>query len=256
MPEPLSQTPLTRPRVTPRSGPPWAAALRVVLVVLVAVGVAGMLVVWQYNLGSQARMVMTVLASTSYVLLALAGAGLLTGFGRFTVAALILCWLGDLLGPAAFKVGLLAFLLAHLAWIGAFCCRGVDARRLLAAFPLGVCASGVTFYRVFPHVPPDEAAVVLAYTLVITAMLVTACSSRAGAAYRLILLGAVIFYVSDVFVARARYISPGRINQFIGYPLYYGSCVLLALSVYVQSREARPEGWRLRGDRPASSHTP
>jgi uncharacterized membrane protein YhhN len=239
MHQPLSHTPWTSDRAPVRAYP-WVATIRVALVALVAVGVVGMLVVWQYSLGSRARMMTTVLASTSYVLVALAGGGLLTGYGRLAVAALLLCWLGDLLGPGAFKVGLVAFLLAHLAWIGAFYCRGIESRRFLVGFPLGLCVSAVAFLWVFPHLPPDDVPAVLAYTLVITVMLVTACSSRAGASYRLILLGAMLFYVSDLFVARARYVSPGRINQFVGYPLYYGSCVLLALSVVTQRRESRP----------------
>jgi hypothetical protein len=47
----------------------------------------------------------------------------------------------------------------------------------------------------------------------------------------LALVGALGFYLSDVFVARNRFIKPEYLNRFIGLPLYYGGQFLLAFSV-------------------------
>jgi hypothetical protein len=46
-----------------------------------------------------------------------------------------------------------------------------------------------------------------------------------------ILLGAVMFYFSDVSVARDRFVAPGFINGLWGLPLYYGGQLFLAYSV-------------------------
>ncbi len=45
------------------------------------------------------------------------------------------------------------------------------------------------------------------------------------------LAGAVSFYVSDLSVARDRFLAPGFSNRIWGLPLYYGGQPLLAWSV-------------------------
>jgi len=44
-------------------------------------------------------------------------------------------------------------------------------------------------------------------------------------------LGAVAFYLSDLGVARDRFVSKGFVNRLVGLPLYYGGQLLLAYSV-------------------------
>jgi hypothetical protein len=46
----------------------------------------------------------------------------------------------------------------------------------------------------------------------------------------LILLGAISFYVSDVFVARDKFIKNEFLNRLVGLPLYYLGQFLLAFS--------------------------
>jgi hypothetical protein len=43
--------------------------------------------------------------------------------------------------------------------------------------------------------------------------------------------GALSFYVSDVFVARQRFIKTEFLNRLVGLPLYYGGQFMLAFSV-------------------------
>jgi hypothetical protein len=40
--------------------------------------------------------------------------------------------------------------------------------------------------------------------------------------------GAVLFFVSDLFVARNRFVAPGLANRLLGLPAYYGGQVLIA----------------------------
>jgi len=46
-----------------------------------------------------------------------------------------------------------------------------------------------------------------------------------------ILAGSLCFYVSDVFVARDKFIKEEYQNQLLGLPLYYGGQFLLAFSI-------------------------
>ena len=49
-------------------------------------------------------------------------------------------------------------------------------------------------------------------------------------ARRLILAGALAFYLSDLFVARHRFVQQGFSNRLAGLPLYYAGQFCLALS--------------------------
>ena len=75
-----------------------------------------------------------------------------TGYGRWVLLALALCWLGDILliperNNIAFRAGILSFLLGHCAFAVAFVVRGVNhtygvgALVLLSPVPLqeGFC---------------------------------------------------------------------------------------------------------------------
>jgi uncharacterized membrane protein YhhN len=43
--------------------------------------------------------------------------------------------------------------------------------------------------------------------------------------------GALLFYLSDLTVARDRFVAPGRQNLLVGHPLYFAGQYLIALSV-------------------------
>jgi uncharacterized membrane protein YhhN len=76
---------------------------------------------------------------------------------------------------------------------------------------------------------------VLAYMTVLTLMVVGAWTVAGtteipplGRGF--VIWGALLFFVSDLFVARQRFVSPGRVNAVIGLPLYYAGQFLLAFS--------------------------
>lgn len=110
---------------------------------VVALGVASAAASWAEARRTAGVLKMT--AATGYLGLALMGGALGTGYGRAILAALILCWIGDLLliAPgrgAAFLGGLGSFLVGHLAFAWAFHVHGVDYGWLTAG---GVAASTV-----------------------------------------------------------------------------------------------------------------
>ena len=43
--------------------------------------------------------------------------------------------------------------------------------------------------------------------------------------------GALLFYISDIFVARQRFLKAEFVNRLIGLPLYYGGQFMLAFSI-------------------------
>jgi hypothetical protein len=47
----------------------------------------------------------------------------------------------------------------------------------------------------------------------------------------MVLIGAVLFYFSDIFVARNRFIKKEYLNRLCGLPLYYCGQFLLAFSI-------------------------
>jgi uncharacterized membrane protein YhhN len=151
------------------------------------------------------------------------------------LVALSLSWLGDLLllsrDRRAFLAGLGAFLGAHLAFLAAFLLRGVDGRALLVAVgPLALFAVAVARW-LLPHVEPAMKAPVVAYMAALCAMVACAAGAARGAApERLLLVAAVAFLLSDLAVARDRFVSPGLVNQLCGLPLYYAAQLAFAAS--------------------------
>ncbi|MFI5316489.1 MAG: lysoplasmalogenase [Myxococcota bacterium] len=173
-------------------------------------------------------------ASTVFVAAALQHGALASSYGRLVALALALSWLGDVLlipaeRPRVFQAGVAAFGLAHVAYIAAFLARGLELERaLVAAFPAALAlALAARWLR--PHVPPEMALSVRAYMGILSAMLVAAAG--ASAVDPAIFAGALVFYLSDLTVARDRFVSPGFANGLVGLPLYYAAQLILAATV-------------------------
>jgi uncharacterized membrane protein YhhN len=155
------------------------------------------------------------------------------GPGAWIVAGLVLSLTGDvcLVLEHGFKAGILAFLLAHLAYVGAFHAV-VPALHwpVVLAVPM-LLASAVATRWLWPHLGRLRPAV-LAYIVAITLMAWGALAVvRAGQAPVLTAAGALLFYVSDLAVARDRFLARSFANRAWGLPAYYSGQVLLALSI-------------------------
>ena len=166
------------------------------------------------------RAVAKIAASSAFV-----AQGIACGAGPALLAALVLSWVGDvcLLGRErrVFLAGLGAFLLAHVAFAAAFVGLGVRGT-VVAAVAVPVVGAG---WAVAARVRAGRlAGPVFAYATAIGAMVATA----AGTGRPWVLAGAVLFWASDLTVARDRFVAPGWINRAVGLPLYYGAQLLLA----------------------------
>lgn len=175
------------------------------------------------------------IASTVFVVAAVVWGALDTSYGRWVLAALVCSWCGDVLliprSQRSFLAGLGAFLMGHVAYVGAFVTRGVSHAASLVAFALLLVPAVLVGRWLLPHVPRAMKVPVLAYMGVITTMVACAAGAVTVLGDRWLLVGAVAFYLSDLSVARDRFVAPGFDNKRWGIPLYYGAQLVLAGTV-------------------------
>jgi uncharacterized membrane protein YhhN len=194
------------------------------------------------------RLVAKLVASSAFVAvgaLALRRAGDAPGplaLGHAIVAGLVLGAIGDaclaMPGKRWFLVGLLAFLLGHLAYVVGIAeiepwQRWLGDAGWLAAAPIatGLGALAVLWPRLGRLRLP-----VIAYVVTITVMVIAAVAAgRAAplpAANRCRLVaGAGAFFLSDLAVARERFLVHSVTNRLLGLPAYYAGQLLLAWSI-------------------------
>ena len=175
-------------------------------------------------------------ASSGFVWAAIAWGALESPYGQWMLAGLVLCWLGDaLLLPAGqtvwFQLGIGSFLLGHVAYAAAFVGLGVDPAASGAAVAGVAAAAWWTLRWLRPHVPADFRWPVGVYVAVIGTMVVTALGAVGAGAPAPVAVGAVGFALSDLSVARDRFVSAGFSNTAWGLPLYYLAQLTLAYSV-------------------------
>jgi uncharacterized membrane protein YhhN len=175
------------------------------------------------------------LASTGFLASALAAGALGSSYGRYVFVGLMLSWLGDVLlipreRPKVFLLGVASFLLGHVAFAIAFLARGVSIAYALGASVASVAVLVVVARWLRPHLPDDMRAAAHAYMAVISVMVVAAAATFGAAPNGAILAGAIAFYVSDLSVARDRFVERAFVNRLWGLPLYYGAQLVLAYS--------------------------
>ncbi len=175
------------------------------------------------------------LASTGFIGAAIAAGALASDYGRAILVALALSWLGDVCllstKPRPFLAGLIAFLLAHVAYVAAFVVRGQDAAWSAAALMLLALPAVGIFRWLRPHLPEPMRLPVLAYVGAISAMLAASVGAVAAGGPAAVLIGALAFYLSDLAVARDRFVAAGFVNRAWGLPLYYFGQLCLASSI-------------------------
>lgn len=205
-------------------------------VVFTLVCVAALLVA-EFRGSVTGRWIAKPLASTGFLLAAWAGGAGETPYGQRVLVALALGWLGDVLlipkRRATFLLGLGSFLLGHLAFAWAFAAEGLALGAFVVAALLLAAPALVAVRWLDPHVPDGMRIPVQAYVLVITAMVACAAGVLGAPRGPWILLGAVMFYVSDLAVARERFVENTPWNKAWGLPLYYGAQLLLAWTASV-----------------------
>lgn len=176
------------------------------------------------------------LAAAAFVWLAWSLGAPDTAYGKWLLAALLLCLLGDLLlmpdKEIFFLAGLGAFLCGHLLFAIAFLQLPANLLGLAASAVPALVLLLIVRNSLLPHVNAEMKIPVLLYMLVISAMLLCAGLTLGQPAAPWIIVGAWGFACSDLAVARRQFIRPdSRWNGVWGTPLYFLSQMLLACTV-------------------------
>ncbi len=176
------------------------------------------------------------LASLGFIATAWAAGATESIYGNNLMLGLYACALGDVLliprgHKAWFLVGMVAFALGHAAYAVSFARYGIsDTGTMIALAPMVVVAI-LTLRWLGPHLPVLMQSAVRMYIAVISVMVALAVGASVASGQWLLAAGAIIFALSDLFVARDRFIKPDFQNQLVGLPLYYAAQLMLALSV-------------------------
>jgi len=153
--------------------------------------------------------------------------------GGCFLGALAFCAVGDLLllGDRTFDAGLLVFLVGHALYIAGFgAALGIRMWSLPILVPLALAAVGAIAW-LWPHLG-NRRVPVLAYVAAITIMVWGGFSNVLQSTMPwTAAAGASLFYLSDLAVARHRFVHESFVNRALGLPTYYAGQVLLALSI-------------------------
>ncbi|HRE91574.1 MAG TPA: lysoplasmalogenase [Myxococcota bacterium] len=165
-------------------------------------------------------------ASAAFVAAGFAVGALEHPLGVLLVVALILGALGDVLlipkeKKGVFIAGIGAFLLAHLAYGAMFLAMGVDLVRLLVALVFASAVAVLVWRHLAPHVTGAMRVAVMSYIAVITVMVALAFGVVSYG--WLPVVAAVTFWLSDLTVARHRFVRQAAVNRLVGLPLYYAA---------------------------------
>jgi uncharacterized membrane protein YhhN len=180
--------------------------------------------------------IMKPLASLGFIATAWTAVGPATIYSNTILTGLIACAVGDALliprgAKAWFLAGMFSFAVGHGAYAVSFARYGISDSAFLFALAPMVIVAVLTLRWLGPHLPVLMHSPVRMYIAVITVMTALAVGASVATHQWLIAGGAILFAVSDLFVARERFIKPAFINQLVGLPLYYVAQLLLAWSV-------------------------
>lgn len=174
------------------------------------------------------------IASKTIASLAFIAVGVLaytpTPYAMWIVAGLVLGAVGDiaLLGKSdrAFMGGLVAFLLGHIAYVVAIAVVVPPAGWMspLALVPAVIGAGALAW--LWPHLGSMKLPVIV-YVLTIVTMVVGALAVR----HAVLTTGAVLFFASDLAVARDKFVAAGFVNRAWGLPCYYAGQLFIAWSL-------------------------
>lgn len=161
------------------------------------------------------------------------------GYAWLMLAGLVFCLGGDVFlalpQERMFLFGLVSFLIGHVFYVAAFFALAQLNLWTWVGLASSLAVGAAVFRWLRPHLGKMFGPVI-AYMVVISLMAVGAwtvfgAERLASPGRALVLAGALCFYVSDIFVARNRFVKPDLSNRLIGLPLYYAGQFLLAFSV-------------------------
>ncbi|MEA3486312.1 MAG: lysoplasmalogenase [Thermodesulfobacteriota bacterium] len=176
--------------------------------------------------------------SSLFVITVLVQPHLISEYYNFLLAGLIFCLMGDIFlalpQKGMFLAGLTVFLTGHLLYAFGFFRVTEIGQWTGTGFLVIAAVGGLVYFRLRTYLERMKVPVIF-YMIVISVMLAGAWAvfgdcglARSGRI--MIFAGALLFYLSDLFVARNRFVKKDFSNRLIGLPLYYTGQFLLAFS--------------------------
>ncbi len=214
--------------------------LNTIILILAAVLMIALLYVEKLNNWKKKLPVKTSL-SCIFILAAVVQPHPLPGFYGLILLGLVFCLGGDVFlalpQKKMFLLGLVSFLIGHVFYVFAFIkVAGLNGFAAIGTLlTIGVSAGVYKWLK--PHLGTMKIPVIF-YIVVISGMMCGAWAilgetDLARQGRLLVFIGALSFYVSDLFVARDRFLKDEFLNRLIGLPLYYAGQFMLAFSVGV-----------------------
>ncbi|MCW7488831.1 lysoplasmalogenase [Leptospira meyeri] len=155
------------------------------------------------------------------------------------LSGLILSLIGDIcliffFHKKVFAAGLGAFLTGHVMYTIAFSQLGKIGWIMAAIGSICILISITIFIKLKSSLGNMKVPV-MGYIVIITAMVLGASSFWEQTTLnitgrKLVLGGAILFYISDIFVARHRFVHKEFLNRAIGLPMYYTAQFMIAFS--------------------------
>jgi len=181
------------------------------------------------------------LAAFGFVLLALQFGALESTYGKCILAGLIVCAVGDVFllsrkSENLFKTGMIAFGLGHIIYVIAFAQQfeGLETDGYIV-IGLTILSSIGFFLWLKPNLEKSMIGFTLIYTIIIASM-VSASVARFNYFLKYVApLGAIMFAISDMFVAKDRFVKPSPKNALAITPLYFGAQALFAFSTSLET---------------------
>jgi len=166
----------------------------------------------------------------------------LDGFQRFVVIGLVLGAIGDvaLLGSSnrSFMAGLVAFLFGHVAYVVACAYllsppEWLEFAGVYGALPVaaGIAALAWLWPRLGTMRIPVGVYVFTIILMVVAAIAIARSDALPRRNGELLAAGAVLFFASDLAVARDKFVEKSFWNRAWGLPAYYAGQLLIAWSV-------------------------
>ena len=210
-----------------------------ILVVVFAVGLLAGLLYCEKKEVQTAKLTVKSLLSSLFIFAAVVQSHPIPLYYRFLLIGMLFCLGGDvflaLSGKKMFLFGLVSFLLGHVFYAPAFFFTAGFNYWTGIGLAISALAGAGVFLWLRPHLGSMKIPVIF-YILVISVMFVGAWSMVGAGELRsagrmAAFVGALGFYVSDIFVARQRFLKAEFFNRLIGLPLYYGGQFMLAFSI-------------------------
>lgn len=178
-------------------------------------------------------------ASSAFVALAFVNGATETTYGQLMLAALIFSWLGDMLllslTSSFLLAGIASFFASHLVFAIAFANNALNASAGTITFLLALVFGILVLRWLWKYLNGFYRIAVPLYLVAIASMIALAIAASFVSLPPTVAVGAVAFAISDISVARDRFIEKSVANKAWGLPLYYFAQILLAASVNIRA---------------------